>query len=377
MKKLLLILVVLAVAAPCVAGTITFGAVDNNAGTCTLTYYTTGAGSVPPVAMGLLVEVAGGNPIIEVTDIDEFFEIYMDAAFDMEDPCDPCHPYEYGDGTPIADPCGPGQIALPQMRFVISMGGLGGATKPKTKFPKGGTKNNPATLCVLHTDTALAGGTTSGTISICPLRGGVIDEDGEVMDPNSESSPGDLSMPFTITEECMPYAATTVDPVGTATGDSPESANPAITTYAAWTAAGKPRCWCFQAQCRGNADGITEGNTKSGFYHVGPGDIDTILAAWDTPNTFWVKEPTFGTGIAGLTSIAGVPAECGNFNRMQAGNTKSGFYKVGPNDMARILTAWDASTTFWVKEPPFNNVSHPDYPNGVPLNDCGGSLIGP
>jgi hypothetical protein len=284
-------------AAPCVAGTITFGAVDNSGGTCTLTYYTTGAGSVPPVAMGLLVEVTSGNPIKDVTDLDEFWEIFPDYAFEVIDPCTGTG-YNYGDGHCVADPCGAGTLTLPQSKFVISIGGLGGETKPKTKFPKGGTKKDPAILCVLHSDSALTGGTTTGTVTICPLRGGVIDEDAEVMDPNNESSPGDLALPFTITEDCMPFNATTADPVGAASGDSPEARS--STTYANWLAAGKPTCWCYQGQCRGNADGLTAGNSKTGYYHVGAGDLNIIMGAWDLTTTpqQWVTEPTFGPGVA-------------------------------------------------------------------------------
>ncbi len=28
--------------------------------------------------------------------------------------------------------------------------------------------------------------------------------------------------------------------------------------YAAWDAAGKPDCWCYEYNCRGDADGIQE-----------------------------------------------------------------------------------------------------------------------
>ena len=374
MQKLLLIFVVLAVAAPCVAGTITFDTVDNGNGTCTITYYVTGAGSVPPVAMGLLVEVTGeGSKTIKaVTDIDEFFEIYMDAAYSMDPD------YEYGDGTPIADPCGPGEIALPQSRFVISMGGLGGETKPKTKFPKGTSKKEPATLCVLHSDTQpTVGQKTIGTISICPLRGGIIDEDGEVIDPNVEGDtgePGDLSLDFEISE-CMPYNATTAS---FGYGDAPEELLIPSTTYAEWAAAGKLRCWCYQAHCRGNADGITDGSSKAGYYHIGPDDFNTIVAAWDTTATpaYWVKEPTFGPGIATKSNDAhpvhgSLGAICANFNRVREGSSKAGYYYVGPDDFNRIVAAWDTTATpaYWTKEPTFGP--------GIPTGDCGGSLIGP
>ena len=357
MKKLLLILVVLGVAAPSVAGTINFAATDDGAnGTCTITYYVTGGG-VAPVAMGLEVEVTSGNPIKNVTDMDSFFDIYMDYAYD-----DPCN-YTYGAGHPIADPCGPGAITLPQSKFVISMGGLGGPTKPPTKFPKMGTKKDPVVVAVLHSD-----GGSAGVITVNVLRGGVIDEDAEPMDPNGPTAPdGDLQMPFTISE-CMPLAATTAD-----FGWLDRPVDKGSTTYAEWAAVGKPRCWCYQAQCRGNADGITNGSSKAGYYHVGTDDFNTIVAAWDTTVTpqFWVKEPTFGPGIGGLTGPTGVSVMCANFNRTVDGSSKAGYYYVGTNDFNRIVAAWDITITpqFWTKEPTFGP--------GIPTGDCGGSLIGP
>jgi hypothetical protein len=168
----------------------------------------------------------------------------------------------------------------------------------------------------------------------------------------------------------MPYDATTA--VRNSRVDTPEENG--STTYAEWVAAGRPECWCYQAQCRGNADGITNGSSKAGYYHVGPDDFNTIVAAWDTTVTpqYWVKEPPFGPGIATRSYNHPVHgptgAICANFNRTRDGSSKAGYYYVGPNDFGRIVASWDMTSTpmYWTKEPPFGP--------GIPTNDCGGSI---
>ncbi len=282
MKKLILILVVVAMAAPAVAGTVNFAATDNGNGTCTITYYVTG-GVVAPVALGVTVEVTAGNPIKAVTDMDEFFEIFMDDAYDME--LDPCDSYVYGAGDPVADPCGPGGKDLPASKFVISMGGLGGPTKPPTKFPKIGSKKDPVVLAILHSDTQPPlGGTTSGIITVDALRGGVIDEDGEVMDPNGPDAPGgDLQLPFTISE-CY----------------QSDWAN-----YTVWKEApvGKPYCWCYQYNCRGDTDNIGTG--------LGDRKKWVVLADLQLLGSAWGKRQDDVT----------LPAnyQCANFDRLGTG----------------------------------------------------------
>ena len=47
--------------------------------------------------------------------------------------------------------------------------------------------------------------------------------------------------------------------------------NPA---YADWVAEGKPDCWCYEFQCRGDADGITVG-----AFPVNSADVTALRAA--------------------------------------------------------------------------------------------------
>jgi hypothetical protein len=114
--------------------------------------------------------------------------------------------------------------------------------------------------------------------------------------------------------------------------------------YAEWVAVGKPICWTYPRQCHGDADGLKEGDAKTGYYYVGFNDLSILQAAWE------VKEPPFGPGIATVTN--GI---CADFAHDQGGSATTGFYRVGPTDLNRLVESW------MVKDP------------GVP-GDCGASL---
>jgi hypothetical protein len=112
------------------------------------------------------------------------------------------------------------------------------------------------------------------------------------------------------------------------------TSDPNMTT---WKAVGKPRCWCYARQCKGDATGTSEGNTKTGYYWVGTPDLNVFLKA------FMVKEPTFGVGLQGEPNL------CSDFTHTQEGNTKTGYYRVGTPDLTVFLKA------FMVKEPTFGS----------------------
>ncbi len=249
MKKLLLILMVLGVAAPLFAkGRIQFSVVDNQNGSCTITYDcndTPDTYNVPVVAMGLTVKVTSGNPIKSVVleDPNDFMEIYMDAAWTLEDPCDPCDPcnlegYNYGDGTPYADPCVRGEVSLTTHgnHFTLSFGGLGGEFEKTKPAPMHGT-------ITLYADTqenpGAAGDSIAGTIKLNLKRGGIIGADGVAMETNLDDPAKAGPMAFTISE-C--YRRDWTD-------------------YNVWKSApvAKPYCWCYKYNCKGDTDGIGTG----------------------------------------------------------------------------------------------------------------------
>ena len=99
----------------------------------------------------------------------------------------------------------------------------------------------------------LTGAGSSGTIDENALRGGVIDVVGDTMTTN-------LPIPFEIAGgECVK-------------SDAP--------FYAEWVGAGKPwdrpDCWCYERNCRGDADGL-----KPGMFWVETGDLDILLDSFN------------------------------------------------------------------------------------------------
>ncbi|MGA2093179.1 MAG: hypothetical protein ABSH16_07220 [Sedimentisphaerales bacterium] len=112
------------------------------------------------------------------------------------------------------------------------------------------------------------------------------------------------------------------------------TADPNMTT---WKAQGKPRCWCYQRQCKGDATGTSEGTTKTGVYWVGVPDLNIFMKA------YMVKEPTFGVGLKGEPNI------CADFSHTSEGTTKTGIYRVGVPDLNIFMKA------YMVKEPTFGS----------------------
>jgi len=104
-----------------------------------------------------------------------------------------------------------------------------------------------------------------------------------------------------------------------------------------WKALGKPRCWCYARQCKGDATGTSEGTTKTGLYWVGVPDLNIFLKAWQ------IKEPTFGGGLQGEPNI------CADFSHTSEGTTKTGLYRVGVPDLNIFLKSWQ------IKEPTFGS----------------------
>ena len=321
MKKLLLIVVVLLMAAPLYAeNEIRFSFVDNWDGSCTITYDVNEVAADPcddppvrPVAMGLTVDVISGAPIKEVILEDNdpcgFFEIFMDAAYSMElDPCDPCG-YCYGCGTAIADPCGPGEILLPQTKFSISMGGLGGETDPDQKSPP------TSGTITLYAD---AGATeTTGTIELDAMRGGIIGNDGEPMVViGLDNGPAKNGKKQWKLNEC--YRESDAVPN--------------------WYDVGKPVCWCYARQCRGDSDGNFVGNPMTGYHYVGIIDIGVLAAAWK------VMEPAKGPGIQSIIHN-GIPGACADHAHNKVGNPITGYHYVGIDDIGILAGNWK------IKEP--------------------------
>ncbi|MBN1766810.1 MAG: hypothetical protein JW860_16270 [Sedimentisphaerales bacterium] len=125
--------------------------------------------------------------------------------------------------------------------------------------------------------------------------------------------------------------------------------SPGFGYYSEYLSVGSPECWCYRSQCHGDADGVEQGNSKTGYYKVGANDLNLLLSGWK------VKEPPDGLGIGSVPA-----AICADFDHQAHGGSKTGYYRIGPPDLAILLANWK------VMEPP-------DGP-GIPA-DCNYSVV--
>jgi hypothetical protein len=108
-----------------------------------------------------------------------------------------------------------------------------------------------------------------------------------------------------------------------------------------WKALGKPRCWCYARQCKGDIDGTLAagGGPKGGYWYVGAEDLTAFSKA------YLVKEPTFGVGLQGEPNV------CADLDHVFAagGGPKGGYWRVGAEDLTLF------SKQYLVKEPTFGS----------------------
>lgn len=102
--------------------------------------------------------------------------------------------------------------------------------------------------------------------------------------------------------------------------------------YAQWEMAGKPTCWCYPRQCYGDADGLKQGSKIGGYYYVGSDDLDIMIPAW------LVKDVPKGPGISAADA-------CADFDHLRQGSKIGGYYRVGSDDLDIMIGTW------LVKEP--------------------------
>jgi hypothetical protein len=105
--------------------------------------------------------------------------------------------------------------------------------------------------------------------------------------------------------------------------------NPLNDDYVEWDTVGKPDCWCYTRQCHGDADDAMGGGPKTGYYAVGPADLNILIAGW------LVLEPGFGPGIGSIPN--GI---CADFAHDEGGGPKTGYYRVGPSDLNILIASW-------------------------------------
>jgi hypothetical protein len=111
---------------------------------------------------------------------------------------------------------------------------------------------------------------------------------------------------------------------GTTTGDvwtfNTECYKTTGPDYAAWTQFGRPSCWCFQRQCRGDAEG-----TKVGVQWVQALDLNIFAAA-------------YGKNVTLLAQVAN--GICADFD-----HTKVGVQRVQALDLTPFATYYGKNQT--------------------------------
>ena len=250
MKKVVLFLAVMLIAAPTFASTIEFTATpDPGNGTCEISYTITDGAN--PVAMGLNVDVLSGDPISAIDGIDSFFDVYIDQAYDMEQATPDSYVYVPNSptGDPAADQTAAGAVTLPQSNFCISMGGLGGLDGNNL-----GTPPASGVVAVLH-----AAADSSGEITINQLRGGLVDTNGDSI----QIAEGNLPLAFEITLGCFPMT----DPLYAL-----QAAQAQLYLDAGYSI----DCWCNAYQC----DGDAANDTNFFDWRVYTTDLTILANSW-------------------------------------------------------------------------------------------------
>jgi hypothetical protein len=324
MTRILLIVAMLLLVSPAMGVTIT--ATDNGDKTVTIGYSGSPSGSTRVRAFALDITVSGTD--VNITGISNFkvgesnatslgYGIFPGKFRDFINPGTP----NWGDANynpvaPVGDPDS-NDVAMPSKYITVELGSL---------YTTGGTPPDAGTLFKLQ----LAG---TGSATLCvktnATRGNVVNEDATEAAVTLPGTGGCISVALAAAE-CLPSGS-----LG----------------YADWLTLGKPSCWCYPRQCHGDADGKSQGSTKTGVYWVGENDLNIFSAVWKK------LEPPKGSGVASVPN--GI---CADFARDQQGSTKTGVYRVGENDLNRF-------TAYWKKlEVPKGSGTPPD---------CGGSLVPP
>jgi hypothetical protein len=293
MKKLYFVLTALLLAAPAFCDINVACSADGNE--VTVTYATTDSNL--PRAFGLDISLSGSANIVAVTYSDPNFWVHPGTISIVDGDVN-------DEGTPVAPYSEPGREleGLGTDGMTIEMGSLYDANDANHPDPPDGS----GVLLKFTVDS-----NCYVTIGGNAARGNVVLEDTTEASANYSTCE--------VTGECY-------------TGPD----------YAAWVAVGKPSCWCANVnprQCKGDVDGLKEGNSKQGYWYVGGNDLTILAAGWKIP------EPPKGSGVLGLSS-SGVELVCADIAHDKEGNSKQGYWYLGGNDLTIMASNWK------IPEPP-------------------------
>lgn len=285
MKKLVLILAVLVIAAPAMAASLSM--TDLTGGWVAINY-NKDAG-VMPRAFALNVSVTAGvidNYADSVSDATiEPFNVYMgNISID--------NGVIIGRGSPVAPGTAPdAPTQLGTSAIVIEMGSL---YVPGTSDPC-----EPATSGILIKLHCSVSDFTMDVTSNA-LRGKVVLEDTTVED---------LSASITV----------------------PECEGVGAASQAEWDAVGNPQSWCAPRQCHGDATGTEDGDPKLGYFWVQEGDLGILINGWKQD----------GIAIGDYTPAADPTGWiAADFTRTEDGDPKLGYFRVQEGDLGILINHW-------------------------------------
>jgi hypothetical protein len=295
MKKLLLILAIIAMTTPLMAQTVDFVVTDLG-GQVQIGYVNNGVPAADlPVGIALKV-VCTGCEVTGLLSYDQAeFPAYIDYAYTEETSGDGYDPL--GEGQPLAkEEDAPGRLDLaadlPATTVYVCMGRVqDGVAGPN---PGPGTVVNLVTLDLA--DTTASGDGLVSVYEDLSSRGGVVGGG----DPFATNLPVEDTL---INFGCYP---------------------PCKPDYQTWLDVGSPDCWCYPHQCYGDADGLLEGALKK--WHVGSLDVGILVSAWK------IVEPSLPATILDSTQI------CADFDHQVEGALKK--WRVGSLDVGILVANW-------------------------------------
>lgn len=243
MKKMLLVLAILAIATPAWAAVV-ITATDSGGGVATISYDASGEGSLVR-AFALDITVTGSATITAAGVVDPNYWVHPGSmtfwAGDVN-----------SEGTAVCD----------ANVYAGTLPGLdtnGLTLEMATLYVGANTPDNSGALCTVTVDSGC-----SLSVAVNSIRGAVVLEDGTV--PTVDVTTGATNIPISF-GDCY-------------TG-------PDVT---AWEDRLKPDSWCNPRQCHGDADGLLDETRGKLDYWVSYGDLDLYLDGFPIDTTLYVDE---------------------------------------------------------------------------------------
>ncbi len=298
MKKMAIILVVALLSVPSLAAVTCTATCDGDANTVTISYSTD---ANLPRAFALDITMDNGATFDSVASSSVDYWVFP-GTIDINDATGDVD----SNGTPIAPSGDPGaQTGLGTGGITIEMGSL-----------YDGSPNAPAAngaLLVLNISRPTDSNTTV-TLAENTTRAGVVMEN--VDEDITPTLTGCVLEAAAVEPDC--YAG------------APDEAE--------WTRIGKPECWCYAYQCKGDTDAEFDGKNKNGARkYVSLSDLTLFNNAWQKVDTDTLFNISGGGGGAGY---------CADFAHDYDGKNKDGARKhVSLTDLTIFNAGWQKVDT--------------------------------